>query len=60
MTFSGESRAARSSFGQNSVQVNDRSRFGSAIIIEVPRGQMCSASGSRANPPSFGGTVSSL
>ena len=39
-------------FGQNSVHVNERSGFGRAIIIDVPRGQMCSAPGSSANSPS--------
>ena len=38
--------------GQKSVQVKDRSGFGSAIIIDVPRGQMCSAPASSANSPS--------
>ena len=33
---------------------------GRAIIIEEPRGQMCSASGSSANSPSLAGMVSSL
>ncbi len=46
--------------GQNSVQVKERSGFGSAIIIEVPRGQMCRAPGSSAKSPPSGGMVSSL
>ena len=39
--------------GQNSVHVNERSGLGRAIIIDEPRGQMCSAPGSRANSPSL-------
>ncbi len=47
--------------GQNSVQVNEPSTFGSAIIIAEPRGQMCSAPGSsRCPPPGPAGIVSSL
>ena len=47
--------------GQNSVAVNVWSRFGKAIIIESPRGQMCNAPGSRANSPApSGAIVSSL
>ncbi|GAB3943761.1 hypothetical protein GCM10027614_32890 [Micromonospora vulcania] len=46
--------------GQNKVQVKERSGFGNAIIIEVPRGQMCRASGSRAKSPPSAGMVSSL
>ena len=37
-----EARPRRAS-GQKSVQVKERSGFGRAIIMEVPRGQMCSA-----------------
>ena len=55
-----EAKLPAPSLGQNSVQVKERSGFGSAIIIEVPRGQMCSASGSRAKSPPSGGIVSSL
>lgn len=52
--------AAGLDLGQNSVQVKDLSGLGSAIIMALPRGQMCSAPGSRANPPSRAGIVSSL
>ncbi len=54
------SSAAKSVFAQNSVQVNERSVLGSAIIIDAPRGQMCSDAGSSPNSPSRGGIVSSL
>src|ERR1017187_619588 len=46
---------------QKSVQVNEPSGFGSAIIIKLLRGQMWSASFSiRHEPSAAGGMVSSL
>ena len=47
--------------GRNSVAVKLPSVFGSAISMKPPRGQMCSASRSRAcPPPRAGGMFSSL
>ena len=52
------------SWRQKSVQVNEPSGFGSAIIMLSPRGQMWSAFGSMANgacgPLATGGMWSSL
>ena len=39
------------SSGQKRVQVNDPSRFGRAIIMKSPRGQMCRACFSSGNAP---------
>src|SRR5207244_2138846 len=54
-----EAKLRGPSNSQKSVQVNDPSGFGNAIIIKLLRGQMCNASFSiRQEPSSAGGMVS--